>query len=51
MIGIARKLKSFGKSEQTQFAQLWVVVKYDFKNSQYFFCKMSERTGFLLILF
>jgi len=46
MIGIARKLKSFGKSEQTQFAQLWVVVKYDFKNSQYFFAKCQKEQAF-----
>ena len=36
-ISTARKLRSSEKSEQTQFAQLWIAVRHDFKNSQYFF--------------
>ena len=42
MISTTRKFKSSEKSEQTQFAQLWIVIKHDFKNSQHFFTECQK---------
>ena len=43
MTGIVRKPKSSEKPNQIQFAQMWAVVRHDFKNTQHFSAEYQEK--------